>query len=134
MGNTLVFADRVPMPFERARTQLLLGQLQRRQRQKGTATATLQQVVQAFIDTGATLWAERARAELARADDAHNGTDALTPTEQRVAELAAAGKANRDIAAEMFVSPKPVEANLARVYRKFDIHSRTQIACRLRPG
>jgi DNA-binding CsgD family transcriptional regulator len=126
--------ERLPMPFERARTQVLLGQLQRRQRQKDAATATLQDAVQAFDAMGTLLWADRARAELARADVAHLGTDALTPSEQRVAELAAAGMTNRDIAKALFISPKTVETNLARVYRKLDIHSRTQLSRNIKTG
>ena len=125
--------DRVPMPFERARTQVLLGQLQRRQRRKDAATATLRDAVRAFDGLGTTLWADRARAELARADVAHTGTEALTPSELRVAELAASGESNRDIAKALFISPKTVEANLARIYRKLDIHSRTQLARHLTP-
>ena len=58
--------DRLPMPFERARTQLLLGQLQRRQRRKEAAAVTLGEALRAFEDMGTPLWAERARAELAR--------------------------------------------------------------------
>ena len=125
--------DRVPMPFERARTQVLLGQLQRRQRRKDAATATLRDAVRAFEGLGTTLWTDRARAELARSDVAHLGTDALTPSELRVAELAAGGMSNRDIAVALFISPKTVEANLARIYRKLDIHSRTQLARHLTP-
>ena len=79
------------------------------------------------------LWAKRARAELARADVAHIGTDALTPSELRVAELAASGLSNRDIAKALFISPKTVEANLARVYRKLDIHSRTHLSRHITP-
>jgi DNA-binding CsgD family transcriptional regulator len=129
----MVHHDRLPMPFERARTQMLLGQLQRRQRRKEAATATLRDAVRAFEDMGTPLWADRARAELARTDVAHRGTDALTPSELRVAELAVSGMSNRDIATALFISPKTVEANLARIYRKLDIHSRTQLARRLRP-
>ena len=77
--------DRLPMPFERARTQLLLGQLQRRQRQKERSRATLREALQAFEAMGTRLWAERARAELARADVAPSRDLALTPSERRVA-------------------------------------------------
>ncbi|MCV7440602.1 helix-turn-helix transcriptional regulator, partial [Mycobacterium seoulense] len=52
----------------------------------------------------------------------------LTPSEQRVAELALAGMTNRDIAAALFISPKTVEVNLSRVYRKLNIRSRTQLS------
>ncbi|MCW2628138.1 MAG: transcriptional regulator, luxR family [Mycobacterium sp.] len=119
--------DRLPMPFERARTQLLLGQLQRRQRQKESARATLREALQAFDAMGTPLWADRARAELARADVAPTHDLALTPSEQRVAELAASGMTNRNVAAALFISPKTVEANLARIYRKLGISSRAEL-------
>ena len=120
------------MPFERARTQVLLGQLQRRLRQKHAASATLRESLGVFEAIGARQWAERARGELARADVAHLGADELTPSEQRVAELAASGMSNKEIAAKLFISPKTVETNLAKAYRKLEIHSRTQLANRLR--
>jgi DNA-binding CsgD family transcriptional regulator len=118
---------KVPMPFERARTQLLAGQLLRRQRQKEAATAVLREALHAFEDTGAALWADRARAELARVNVAPTRDMSLTHAERRVAELAADGKTNRDIAAALFVSPKTVEAHLARVYRKLKIGSRAEL-------
>jgi DNA-binding CsgD family transcriptional regulator len=119
--------DRLPMPFERARTQLLLGQLYRRQRKKESARATLREALQAFEALGAPLWADRARAELARADVVPTNDLALTPSERRVAELAASGMTNRDAAAALFISPKTVEANLARIYRKLGIKTRAEL-------
>jgi DNA-binding CsgD family transcriptional regulator len=119
--------DRLPMPFERARTQLLLGQLQRRQRQKESARATLREALQAFVAMGTPLWADRARAELARAEAAPTHDLALTPSERRVAELAASGMTNKDVAAALFISPKTVEANLARIYRKLGIKTRAEL-------
>jgi ATP/maltotriose-dependent transcriptional regulator MalT len=119
--------DRLPMPFERARTQLLLGQLQRRQRQKDSARTTLREALQAFDSMGTPLWADRARAELARAKVAPSHDLALTPSELRVAELAASGMTNRDVAAALFISPKTVEANLARIYRKLGIKTRAEL-------
>jgi DNA-binding CsgD family transcriptional regulator len=119
--------DRLPMPFERARTQLLLGQLQRRQRQKESARATLREALQAFDAVGTPLWADRARAELARAEAAPTRDLALTPSERRVAELAASGMTNRDVASALFISPKTVEANLARIYRKLGIKTRAEL-------
>ena len=119
--------DRLPMPFERARTQLLLGQLQRRRRQKDSATTTLREALQAFADMGTALWADRARGELARTKVAPTRDHTLTPSELRVAELAASGMTNRDVAAALFISPKTVEANLARIYRKLSINSRAEL-------
>ena len=123
--------ERLPMPFERARTQLLLGQLQRRQRRKESAAATLSEALHAFEDMGTPLWAERARAELARTNVGPSRHLALTPSEQRVAELAASGMTNRDIGATLFISPKTVEHNLSRIYRKLGIRGRAELGRRM---
>ena len=117
----------LPMPFERARTQLLLGQLQRRQRQRDAATATLTEALAAFEEMNTVLWVDRARNELARTPVSAARTTLLTPSEERVAELAASGLTNRDIGAAVFISPKTVEAKLARIYRKLNIHTRAEL-------
>ena len=119
--------DRLPMPFERARTQLLLGQLQRRQRQKEAATITLTEALAAFEGMRTPLWTDRTRNELARTKVDPTRALLLTASEQRVAELAASGMTNRDIAAAVFISPKTVGANLARIYRKLGIHTRAEL-------
>ena len=124
--------DRLPMPFERARTLLLVGQLQRRQRRREAASSALTEALNTFEKLNTPLWAARAHAELARTKPSRNQPGDLTATEQRVAELAASGMNNRDIAAALFISLKTVEANLTRVYRKLGIRSRAQIAARLR--
>jgi DNA-binding CsgD family transcriptional regulator len=123
--------DRLPMPFERARTLLLLGQLQRRRRRKESALAALGEALQIFERLDSVLWADRARAELARVGAGVSAGSELTPTEQLVASLAADGMTNREVAAELFISPKTVEANLARVYRKLDIRSRAELGRRM---
>ena len=126
--HAMVVHARLPMPFERARTQLLLGQLQRRQRQKDASSNTFREALRAFDAMGAALWVDRTRAELARAKVARRrDVVGLTPSEQRVAELAASGMTNRDVAAALFISPKTVEANLARIYRKLGIKSRAEL-------
>jgi DNA-binding NarL/FixJ family response regulator len=119
--------DRLAMPFERARTQVLLGQLQRRQRQKQTAAATLGEALHTFEALGTRLWVDRARAEMGRTTVARDRANVLTVSEQRVAELAASGMTNRDIAAALFVSAKTVEANLTQIYRKLGIRSRAEL-------
>ncbi len=119
--------DRVAMPFERARTMLLLGQLQRRLRTKEPASASLQQALAVFEELNVPLWADRTRGELVRANVGPRRTGDLTPSEQRVAELAASGMKNRDVATALFISPKTVEANLARIYRKLGIKSRAEL-------
>jgi DNA-binding CsgD family transcriptional regulator/tetratricopeptide (TPR) repeat protein len=118
---------RLPMPFERARTQLLLGQLQRRQREKDISAATLRQALEVFEELDTPLWADRTRAELSRVKVGPRKTTLLTPSEQRVAELAASGMTTRDVAARLFVSPKTVEVNITRVYRKLGIRSRAEL-------
>ena len=127
--------DSLPMPFERARTQLLLGQLQRRLRQKHTAATNLTEAVQTFERLGTPLWVRRAKAELSRAVVApSDGLSPLTPSEQRVAEMAATGATNKDIAAAMFISSKTVEHNLTKIYRKLGISSRAELGRRMDQG
>ena len=122
----LTLHDRLPMPFERARTQLLLGQLQRRRRLK-IAAATIGAALLAFEELGTELWAGRARAELERINVRPRQNGELTPSERRVAELVVTGMTTADVAAQLCVSVKTAEANLTRVYRKFDIHSRAEL-------
>jgi DNA-binding NarL/FixJ family response regulator len=126
-ASAIVVHDRLPMPFERARTLLLLGQLQRRRRRKESAAASLQEALDIFERLHTPLWADRARAELVRTNVSPGRSGPLTPSEQRVAELAASGMKNRDVAIELFISPKTVEANLARIYRKLGIKSRAEL-------
>ncbi len=123
--------DRLPMPFERARTQLLLGRLLRRQRSE--ATGVLHEALTVFEGLGATLWADRARAELA-GTRLQRDRGVLTPAEQRVAEMVGSGRSNRDVAARLFISSKTVEATLARVYRKLGIRTRAELTQHLNTG
>ncbi len=119
--------ERLPMAFEHARTQLLLGQLQRRQRHRDVAAATLHEALHTFEELGTAVWAERVKAELARGMSGRRRAEGLTPSEQRAAELAVSGMTNRDIAAALFISPKTVEVNLSRIYRKLNIRSRMEL-------
>jgi DNA-binding CsgD family transcriptional regulator len=117
----------LPVPFERARTLIVLGTLHRRAKHKAAARAALEEAVAILDGMGARLWAERARAELGRIGG-RAATDGLTPTEQRVADLVAEGRSNKEVAAELFVSVRTVEANLTRVYAKLGIRSRSELA------
>jgi DNA-binding CsgD family transcriptional regulator len=123
--------DRLPMPFERARTELLLGQLRRRQRRREAAAALLRDALATFERLDTPLWAQRAKASLARAEAQPSRAGLLTASEHRVAELAASGMTNRDVAAALFISVKTVEVNLTRIYRKLDIHSRAELGRRI---
>ena len=118
-------------PFELARTHLVMGTIRRRSRQKRAARDSLQAALNSFEQMGARLWAERARAELARIGGRALAADALTPTEQRVAELVAAGGTYREVADALFISPKTVQWNLSKIYRKLGIRSRSQLAASL---
>ena len=82
--------------------------------------------VETFDRLGSRSWAERARAELGRVGSRKSDRHDLTVSEERVASLAASGLTNRVIAERAFLSPKTVEANLARVYQKLGINSRAQ--------
>ena len=122
----------VPQPFDRARTLLALGTVQRRAKQRADARRTLETALALFEELGAALWTERARAEIARLGGRRaRDRDELTETERRIAELAASGRSNREIAGELFVSERTVEANLTRAYRKLGVRSRTELARRL---
>lgn len=123
--------NRLPMPFERARTQLLFGALQRRRRHYPGAGANLREALDSFERLGAPLWAARAAAELGRLDRSRGDGVLLTTSEHRVAVLAAGGLSNRQIAAQLFISAKTVEMNLSRAYRKLGIRSRAGLSAAL---
>lgn len=128
IDEALAELDRIDLPFERARTLLVLGQLRRRGKQRAQARGALTAALALFEEMGAPLWAGKARAELARVGRRTAGSDELTATERRLAELAAAGLTNREVAERAFVTVKTVEANLTRVYRKLGVRSRTALA------
>ena len=117
LDEALEFHDRATAPFDLARTLLSLGRLQRRRKQRKAARESFDRALEVFEQLGAPLWAEKAQAELERTH-LREAPSELTPTEEQIARLAASGLKNREIAERMFVSPKTVEANLARVYRK----------------
>ena len=127
--------DSSPLRFDRARTLLIAGQIQRRAKAKRLARDALTEAHREFTVFGAAAWARRAEAELARVNLRPAAPGTLTETERRVAELAAAGLTNRDVAQQLFLAVKTVEANLARVYRKLGISSRAELGARMgRPG
>ncbi len=123
----------LPVPFERARTLIVLGALHRRAKHKAAARAALEEAVEILDGMGARLWAERARAELGRIGG-RVAADGLTPTERRVADLVAEGRSNKEVAGELFVSVRTVEANLTRVYAKLGIRSRSELAASRQPA
>jgi DNA-binding CsgD family transcriptional regulator len=116
--------------FELARTRLAQGVALRRLKRKADARSALEDAAASFQRLGASLWADRAEAELARVSGRRREGD-LTETERRVAALVAAGKSNKEVANELFVSVRAVESNLTKIYGKLGIRSRTELAARL---
>ncbi len=118
------------LPFDLGCTLLVRGRLQRRAKQKRAAAETLREALQIFERLGAPAWEAQARAELDRVG-LRRSPDELTATERRVAELAAEGLTNREVASKAFMSPKTVQANLTRIYRKLGITSRAELGARM---
>ena len=121
------------LPYDAARTLLSLGRGLRRARQWGAARETLVTAAAAFDEIGSTGWAADAREELSRIGARRPaGAGELTATELRVAELAAQGMANKQIAASLVVTVNTVEFHLRNTYAKLGIRSRSQLAGRRR--
>ena len=124
---------RTHMAVDRARSHLLYGEWLRRQRRRVDARDELRIAHEMFTRFGMEAFAERARVELlAGGDRAQRGTvealDRLTPQESQVARLAAQGKTNKEIGAQLFISPNTVEYHLHKAFRKLNVKSRTQLA------
>ena len=129
--QSLAYNEDLPMPLERARTLLVRGVIERRARRRGDAKRSFEEALETFEQAGARLWADRARAELERVGLRRGAGDELTEGERRVAELAAQGMTNREVAAALYMSPKTVDANLTRIYRKLGINSRAELGARM---
>ena len=120
-------------PFERARSELAYGEFLRRAGRRVEGRAHLQAALDGFEGLGAVLWAERARVELrasgqtARKRDPSTRAD-LTAQELQIARFVAEGLTNRDVAAQLFLSPRTIDFHLRNVYRKLGISSRTALA------
>jgi DNA-binding CsgD family transcriptional regulator len=132
LGEALTAHERRPIPYDQARSLLVMGHIQRRRRRRRAAAESLERAGEIFQRLGASLWAERSAAELSRLGRRPQPAgNELTPSERRVAELAANGHTNREVAALMHISPKTVEATMTRVYHKFGIHSRAELGQRM---
>jgi DNA-binding NarL/FixJ family response regulator len=118
-------------PFERARTLLALGTVQRRAQHRRIARETLEEAAGIFERLGARAWLEKARSELRRIGGRTAPGDELTPSERRIAELVAEGKTNKEVAAFLVVADRTVESTLTQIYRKLNVRSRTELARRL---
>ena len=130
----LALHDDLPMPFERARTLLALGERLRRAKQRADAREPLTAALDVFERLGARPWAERARTELRATGGQASGrrsqaaAEQLTPHELQIAVLVSQGMTNREAAAALFLSPKTIEYHLGQIYRKLDVRGRAQLA------
>ena len=126
----LIAHKRHDMPIELGRTLLVEGQIRRRQRERRAAGESMQAALDLFEQSGAALWAERARAEIERLGQRRPANE-LTATEARVAALVAEGCSNKQVARALFISPKTVETNLSRVYRKLGVTNRAALGAEM---
>jgi DNA-binding CsgD family transcriptional regulator len=133
LGEAADAYGRRGLRFDQARSLLFLGRVQRRHRKWAAARRSLDDAGELFEALGADGWAEQTRGELARIGARRPVAKGdLTPTEQRVARLAAEGLSNKEIAAELVVSVYTVEKHLSHVYAKLGVRSRAQLAPALR--
>ena len=123
---------RLGLQFDSARSLLILGRTQRRRKKWAAARSALEDAAATFTKLGASGWADEASGELSRVAGRRGlGQGVLTPAESRVAELAAAGLSNKEIATRLVVSIHTVERHLKHVYAKLGIRSRSQLASHL---
>jgi DNA-binding NarL/FixJ family response regulator len=130
-ADALALHERLSLPLDRARTELVRGAVLRRAKRRRAARESLEAALATFERLGAGLWAARARAELSRVGGRAASRGDLTAGERRIAELVAEGKTNKEVAASLFVSVRTVEAALTRTYGKLGVRSRTELANRL---
>jgi DNA-binding CsgD family transcriptional regulator len=121
-----------PARLEHAKALAALGSALRRARKPTEAREPLRRALELAGVCGADGLAEHVRSELYAAGsrprrDALGGVESLTPSERRVVDLAAVGRTNRDIAQELYVTPKTVEVHLSNAYRKLGIRSRREL-------
>jgi DNA-binding CsgD family transcriptional regulator/tetratricopeptide (TPR) repeat protein len=128
--------DGSPAKLEHAKARAELGAALRRANRRVHAREHLRHAVELATVCGATALAGRAERELLATGArprriAVSGIDSLTPSERRVAEIAATGPTNREIAQALFVTQRTVEVHLTSIYRKLAINSRSQLAATL---
>jgi DNA-binding CsgD family transcriptional regulator len=126
-------AEASPARLEHAKALVALGSALRRARRRSDAREPLARGFELANRCGAPALSDRARTELYAAGGrprraALTGPESLTPSERRVADLAAEGHSNRDIAQMLFVTPKTVEVHLTSVYRKLGISARRALS------
>ena len=129
LKRALADHQRLPMPFEEARTRLLLGRVLRRAGRRSDARRELETARTMFVRLGTPIQERQASRELESISGRRPESE-LTPVEQRIADLVAVGQTNREVAATLIMSVRTVESHLGRIYRKLGIRSRTELAAR----
>jgi ATP/maltotriose-dependent transcriptional regulator MalT len=124
--------ERTSARLDQARARAALGAALRRGNQRAEAKEHLRAALDLAHRAGSGTLADQAREELVAAGarprtDALSGLDALTPSERRVAQLAAGGLTNREIAQSLFVTPRTVEGHLTNVYAKLGVSTREEL-------
>jgi DNA-binding CsgD family transcriptional regulator len=137
LRESVTVLDSSPASLEHARALSWLGAELRRQGRRAVAREPLRRALDIADRLGAERLAAEAQAELAAAGGRPrrrrlSGVESLTPTERRVAEMAAGGLRNKEIAQALFVSRKTVEMHLGNAYSKLDIHARDELAFALK--
>jgi DNA-binding CsgD family transcriptional regulator len=122
----------VDRPLDQARTALLFGEYLRRERRRVEAREPLRTALETFERLGALLWAERARSELrATGETARkrepNSLEQLTRQELQVVRAVGQGITNREVAAQLFISPRTVDHHLRNIFQKLGISSRSEL-------
>ncbi len=125
---------RLPLAVERARVDLVRGGVLRRLRRVREARASLESARATFAACPSPPWEARTQAELARLGGRSAAGRDLTPAERQVAELAAAGRSNREIAEALVVSVRTVESQLSSTYGKLGVRGRAALARALAEG
>jgi DNA-binding CsgD family transcriptional regulator len=132
LGEAVEVLERSPARLEHARALVDRGAALRRANRRAEARGALEDGLEGAERCGARALADRARTELRAAggrssDPESTGVEQLTVSERRVADLAAEGHSNPEIAQSLFVTRKTVETHLGHVYRKLDISGRGQL-------
>lgn len=118
--------------MERARTELLFGEYLCRARRRSDARPHPRAALETFDRLGAPVWADRAREELRASGETARRREpgamaTLTPQERRIVAAVSEGATNREVAAQLLLSPRTVDYHLRKVFQKLGISSRTEL-------
>lgn len=130
--EALTLLDGLPLRYDLARVNFAYGQTLRRAGKRRAADAVIGTARDIYSSMGATTYVQRCDRELKaggmRSPRGERDAVGLTPQEESVASLVANGLSNREVAAELFVSPKTVQYHLTRIYAKLALRSRAELA------